>query len=147
MTPILTSLANLQELQEAAPDALRPVLAHSKHLSAQTEEGLQYLIKALAFADANFASEIENLLVNAGGLAVPHLIHGLHSPDVAVASTCAMALVRLNTKAETALHNAYLNVSVDAEYRWRFDFVMAQLGLDPAAAPDSNAAPRLAVVK
>ena len=144
MTTTLTSLASLQAASVADS---RPALAHSKHLSAQTEEGLQYLIKALAFADAGFSTEIENLLVNAGALAVPHLVSALHSEEVAVASTSAMALIRLNTQSEQVLARAYKNLASDAQYRWRFDFVLNQLGLDNAMIDELAQPARLAVVR
>ena len=147
MTPNLTRLASRNALNSASVADSRPALAHSKHLSAQTEEGLQYLIKALAFADAGFSTEIENLLVNAGALAVPHLVNALHSEEVAVASTSAMALIRLNSQAEPVLARAYNALPEDAQYRWRFDFVLNQLGLNEAMINELAQPARLAVVR
>jgi HEAT repeat protein len=98
-----------------------------------TRDGIRYLLKALAYADADFSAEIEYALVKAGSLAVPELIKSLASDNNNVRSTAAMALIRLGSLAEEALLQAYPKYSRKPSVRWVFQFVLQELGLEAEA--------------
>lgn len=91
-----------------------------------TKEGVQTLIKALAYADSAFAAEIEHLLVQIGESAVPQLIKGLFSTNQMVRSVCAMSLIRLGSVAEPLLLVAYQRAG---SAQWVFNFIFEELGL------------------
>lgn len=92
------------------------------------KEGLRYLIKALAYADASFSSEIEEVLLKAGTVAVPMLIKGLYSKFANVRSVCAMVLIRIGDDAKQPLHEAY-NQRLNDNVSWAFEFILEELGV------------------
>ncbi len=101
-----------------------------------TKDGIHYLLKALAYADAAFSAEIENVLVKAGALAVPELIKGLSADNMNVRSISAMALIRLGKTAEDALLKAYPRTHRKASNRWIFQFILQELCLEVPQAAD-----------
>jgi hypothetical protein len=94
-----------------------------------TKDGIHYLLKALVYADNSFSTEIENVLVKAGALAIPELIKSLATSHINVRSTAAMALIRMGVDAEDAILQAYPKYSKKAVTRWVFEFIMQELGL------------------
>ncbi len=95
-----------------------------------TKDGIHYLIKALAYADASFSTEIENVLVKAGALGVPELIKSLGTDNLNVRSIAAMTLIRLGPVAEDAILQAYPKYSRKKTTRWIFQFILHELGLE-----------------
>ena len=98
------------------------------------KEGLRYLIKALAYADASFSSEIEEVLLKAGAVAVPMLIKGLYSKFANVRSVCAMVLIRIGDDAKQPVHEAY-NQRLNDTMGWAFEFILEELGVSLPARP------------
>ncbi len=94
-----------------------------------TQDGIHYLLKALAYADAAFSEEIENVLVKAGSLAVPQLIKNLVSDNNNVRSVSAMALIRIGRNAEDALVKGYAKYGKKASNRWVFQFIFQEMGM------------------
>ncbi len=92
------------------------------------KEGLRYLIKALAYADASFSSEIEEVLLKAGTVAVPMLIKGLYSKFANVRSVCAMVLIRIGDDAKQPLMDAY-SQRLNDNVGWAFEFILEELGV------------------
>lgn len=105
-----------------------------------TKDGIRYLLKALVYADSGFSSEIENVLVKAGMLAIPELIKSLGADNLNVRSVAAMALIRLGQEAEEALVQAYPRYSRKASARWVFEFILQELGLDAPLQADHSLA-------
>lgn len=106
-----------------------------------TKDGVHYLIKALAYADAGFSAEIENVLVKAGTIALPELIKSLTTENLNVRSVAAMVLIRMGRSAEDALLKAYPQYSHNESTRWVFQFILQELGLDvPHTRPARDAA-------
>ena len=104
-----------------------------------TKDGVHYLLKALAYADAAFSTEIENVLVKAGSLAVPELVKSLASTNNNVRSVATMTLIRLGSAAEDALIKAYPRYSRKASNRWVFQYIFQELNLPlPEAQIESN---------
>lgn len=109
-----------------------------------TTDGIRYLLKALAYADADFSAEIENVLVNAGALALPELLKALDTDNANVRSVSAMVLIRMGPLAEEALLRMYPKYSRKASVRWVLQFILQELGLDlPHAAEPAFAMPTL----
>lgn len=109
------------------------LISNNAHTTADplfTKDGVHYLLKALAYADAAFSTEIENVLVKAGEIAVPELIKSVSSPNINVRSVSAMVLIRLGTVAEEALLKAAAKASRKPSVRWVFDFILQELGLE-----------------
>lgn len=118
-------------------EALTLRLIHrSKEAAAPafTKDSIRYLIKALAYADAGFAREIEDVLVQAGKLALPELVKSLSNSNNTVRSVAAMALIRLGPAAEKAVLDAAQRSSRKVP-TWILEFILQELGLPmPAAA-------------
>jgi len=94
-----------------------------------TKDGVHYLLKALAYADSEFSTEIENVLVKAGALAVPELIKSLHAESLNIRSVASMTLIRIGHTAERAVVDAY--PKHHRKNRWIFDFILQEWGLQP----------------
>ena len=103
-----------------------------------TKDGVYYLIKALVYADASFSTEIENVLVKAGSIAIPELIKNLGSDSLNVRSIAAMALIRLGKIAEEPLLKAYSKQRRKSSTCWVFDFIFQELGLEPLEQADQD---------
>jgi hypothetical protein len=95
-----------------------------------TKDGVHYLLKALAYADADFSTEIENVLVKAGTVAVPELVKSLSAHNNNVRSVAAMTLIRMGHTVEESLLKAYPKYARKASTRWVFEFVLQELGLE-----------------
>lgn len=109
-----------------------------------TKDGIHYLLKALAYADSGFSTEIENVLVKAGSLAIPELIKGLGSENANVRSVSAMALIRIGEPAEEALLKAYAKAGKKSQVRWVLQFILQELCLEipqPVASTGSTVVP------
>ncbi len=98
-----------------------------------TEEGIQYLLRALIYADASFSTDIESVLVKSGKLAVPALIRSLGHENINVRSVSAMALIRLGHVAKAPLLKAFSKYKTSPN-AWVFLFVLQELGMDSILA-------------
>lgn len=97
---------------------------------ALNKEGIQYLIKALAYADDAFSREIEDVLLKSGVKSASLLIKGLHNPHSNVRAICAMVLIRLGHQVENQLQDAYRKLSTSQQHlRWIYEFIFEELTL------------------
>ena len=93
-----------------------------------SKEAIKYLIKALEYADASFASDIETVLTKAGVDTVPALVKGLSSQNNTVKSTCAMVLIRLGEPVVEAVKQFYIRNAHRNNLNWVGEFILSELG-------------------
>jgi HEAT repeat protein len=117
-------------------ETLKLRLVHSENHKDPflTKDGVEYLIKALAYADAGFASEIEFALVKAGDIAVPLLVKSLSADNLMLRSVVAMALIRIGPNAERALLKNWPKVQKNNKLKWVYQYILQELGVEVAAS-------------